>query len=86
MNIPTEHPATAYAIKCSLFFRHSGHPHALTDALAPGTEGRIVTHSASDAANGESWMECKPRRIASRASSNEPSNASAAARWKCARG
>jgi hypothetical protein len=43
------------------FFRHSGHPHTLKGALDPSTEGRIVTHSASHAANGESWIERKPR-------------------------
>jgi|SRR6476646_3508854 hypothetical protein len=48
------------AVNRRSLLRHSGHPHALMDALAPSTEGRIITHSASHAANGESWVEREP--------------------------
>ena len=54
------HLATARAVDNS-FFRHPGHRHTLLDALAPSNVGGIVTHSASHAAKGESWIERKPR-------------------------
>jgi hypothetical protein len=44
----------------NLFLGYSCHPHAVMDALAPSTEGQVLTHPASHTANGESWIEREP--------------------------
>jgi hypothetical protein len=68
-----------------LHFRHPGQPHSLNEAfVASEINGIVAGCIAAEPADGETWIERKPRQYAVRACFSSPSRANAAPRWKCA--